>query len=415
MFGGIYLKLRHPQFLGLLLLLFASSFLANSPMMLAISTTWVFIIRSLIKAEDKWLEAELGDVYREYRKNTGAFITIERPPKHHQLTHCLNCNEELKGEYCYKCGQKGTEIDVPIGEVIQEFLRDELKIDARLGHTIIPLLFKPGLLTADYIAGRRVRYVPPLRMYVFISLVMFFLLALSSRRLDLGKMITTAGSGADSTGAVSPGDSVSQVLKEAGIGDSLITGVLKRHGIVDPSLTKDGEGSQPDTSGLSLHFTDSTETPGDTTRFLHRFEKAAEHGWDKAKEDPGKVLELAVEKFGHIMFLLLPVFALLLKLLYLRRGRYFMQHLIFSLHFHAYVFFVFSVILTINLWGSAFLKQYADYLFWLGPLYLLLAMKRFYGQKLGKTAVKFLLLSFNYGIIFILGVALAFVLSLMSL
>jgi len=415
LFGGIYLKLRHPQFLGLLIFLISAGLLSNSPAMLAVAIAWGFIIRSLVKAEDKGLEAALGDVYREYRKYTGTFITIERSPKHHQLTHCLNCNEELKGEYCYQCGQKGTEIDVPIGEVIQEFLRDELKIDARLGHTIIPLLFKPGLLTADYIAGRRVRYVPPLRMYVFISLVMFFLLALSSRHVDLGKIITNAEQEADSTGAVSPADSVSQALKEAGIGDSLITGALRRHGIVDPSLPKDGEGSQPATSGLSLNFSDSTEAPGDTTGFLHRFEKAAEHGWIKAKEDPEKVMELAVEKFGHIMFLLLPIFALLLKLLYVRRGRYFMQHLIFSLHFHAYVFFILSVILVINLWGGGFLKQHADYLFWLLPFYLLLAMKRFYGQDLGKTVVKFLLLSFNYGIIFVLGAALAFIFSLMSL
>jgi len=415
LFGGIYLKLRHPQFMGILMFLFAASFLANSPMMLAVSIAWGFILRSLIKAEDGSLEAALGEVYREYRKNTGAFITIERSPKHHQLTHCLNCNQELKGEYCYQCGQKGTEIDVPLGEVIQEFLRDELKIDARLGHTIIPLLFKPGLLTADYIAGRRVRYMPPLRMYVFISLVMFFLLAIGSRHVDMEKIITAAEQEADSTGAVSPVDSVSQALREAGIGDSLLTKALKRHGIADPSLTKDGEETQPATSGLSLHFSDSTEAQGDTTGFLHRFEKAAEHGWEKAKEDPEKVLELAVEKFGHIMFLLLPIFALLLKLLYLRRGRYFMQHLIFSLHFHAYVFFILSIILAINLWGGGFLKQHADYLFWLVPLYLLLAMKRFYGQDLGKTVIKFLLLSFNYGIIFVLGVALAFVFSLMSL
>ena len=414
LFGGIYLKLRHPQFLGLLLLLFAASFLANSPMMLAVSIVWGFILRSLIKAEDRSLDAALGDVYREYKAGTGAFITIEKSSEHRKLTHCLNCNEELRGEYCYKCGQKGTEIDVPLGEVIQEFLRDELKIDARLGHTITPLLFKPGLLTADYIAGRRVRYVPPLRMYVFISLVMFFLLAIGSRHVDMEKIITAAEQEADSTRA-SATDSVSQALREAGIGDSLITGALRRYEIEDPSLTKDGEGTQPANSGLSLHFSDSTESQGDTTGFLHRFEKAAEHGWEKAKEDPGKVLETAVEKFGHIMFLLLPIFALLLKLLYIRRGRYFMQHLIFSLHFHAYVFFILSVILAINLWGGGFLKQHADYLFWLVPLYLMLAMKRFYRQDLGKTMVKFLLLSFNYGIIFVLGVALAFVFSLMSL
>lgn len=415
LFGGIYVKLRHPQFLGFLLFLTAFSFLNNSPVQMAVFLGWVPVIFSLTKAEEMLLLSELGETYREYRGKTGIFITIARPPAHHTLTHCLNCGEELKGEYCYKCGQKGTEIDVPLGEVIQEFLRDELKIDARLNHTIIPLLFKPGLLTADYIAGRRVRYVPPLRMYVFISLVMFFLLAMGSRRFDMEKMITNAEQGSDSTKTTFAADSVAQALREAGLGDSLITNALKRHGIESPEHTRNGKEAEEAIPGLTLNLADSLEAPGDTTGFLHRFEKAAEQGWEKAREDPKELLELAVEKFGHIMFLLLPIFALLLKLLYIRRGRYYMQHLIFSLHFHAYVFFILSIILALNLWGGVFLKQHADKLFWLVPLYLLLAMKRFYGQDFGRTAVKFLLLSFNYGIIFVLGVALAFVFSMMSL
>jgi hypothetical protein len=276
------------------------------------------------------------------------------------ISHCLNCNEELKGKYCYKCGQKGTEIDVPLRELIREFLKDELKIDTRLNRTVVPLLFKPGLLTADYIAGRRVRYVPPLRMYVFVSLVMFFLLALGSRHLNLKTMVAGDEKGIDSI------ETVDEVAR-------------------------------------------------DTKGFFGRFGLAVRHGWQKARQEPERMLELAVEKFAHIMFLLLPIFALLLKLLYIRRNLCFMKHMVFALHFHAFMFVVISVILALSFWGGAFCKNQAHHLFWLVPLYLLLAMKRFYRQGLIKTALKLILLAFNYVVIFSIGVALAFIFSLMSL
>jgi len=91
---------------------------------------------------------------------------------------CLNCGTELKGPFCYYCGQPDKNLMRFFPALLRELLEDTFDFDSRFLRTIKPLLFKPGKLTRDYLDGRRFRYVPPLRLYIFSSIAFFFLAAM---------------------------------------------------------------------------------------------------------------------------------------------------------------------------------------------------------------------------------------------
>ncbi|MFT4926971.1 MAG: hypothetical protein ACI8WB_003071 [Phenylobacterium sp.] len=89
---------------------------------------------------------------------------------------CANCSTELDGPFCAKCGQPEKSMIRFFGSVVMHFLDDVFGFDSRAGRTMIPLIFRPGFLTNEYIRGRRVHYVPPLRLYFFVSIVFFLIL-----------------------------------------------------------------------------------------------------------------------------------------------------------------------------------------------------------------------------------------------
>ncbi len=89
---------------------------------------------------------------------------------------CDNCQSELDGPFCGTCGQPEQSMIRFFGSVIMHFLDDIFGFDSRAGRTLFPLIFRPGFLTNEYIRGRRVHYVPPVRLYFFMSIVFFLLL-----------------------------------------------------------------------------------------------------------------------------------------------------------------------------------------------------------------------------------------------
>ncbi len=89
--------------------------------------------------------------------------------------HCLNCGTPMPEgfHYCRECGQQRIASNESYGAIFKSFLGDYFTFDSKIAGSIKPLLFKPGYLTVEYNRGRRARYIAPLRMYIFISLVFF--------------------------------------------------------------------------------------------------------------------------------------------------------------------------------------------------------------------------------------------------
>ncbi|PKL99759.1 MAG: hypothetical protein CVV17_08830, partial [Gammaproteobacteria bacterium HGW-Gammaproteobacteria-7] len=92
---------------------------------------------------------------------------------------CGNCGAELLGEHCYRCGQPVKGLVRHFTSIVGDFLDSVFELDGRIWRTLPPLLFRPGWLSAEYFAGRRVRYVSPVRLMVFLSLLAFFVAQLA--------------------------------------------------------------------------------------------------------------------------------------------------------------------------------------------------------------------------------------------
>ncbi|WP_425389640.1 DUF3667 domain-containing protein [Ekhidna sp.] len=220
---------------------------------------------------------------------------------------CKNCQTKLEDsfKFCPNCGQEHKEKVVHFKQFILDFLGDYFTFDSLIIRSVRPLLFNPGFLTKEFIAGRRVRYIPPLRMFIFISIIFF---------LFLGPVDQSAGA---------------EKSEEA--------------------------------------------------EFLDSFFSI----W-----------------FPRLFFLLLPLFALYLFVLFRKPGRFYLTHFIFSIHFHAFAFVLLTIMVIIIDYifpSSVFLSQWSFMItIFLLEVYLLIALRKVYEQKWLTTTIKLLLLNIIY-------------------
>jgi Protein of unknown function (DUF3667) len=279
---------------------------------------------------------------------------------------CQNCGALLHGEYCSACGQHSVDLKVPLKDLLKELIEELFSFDSKLIHSFLPFLTKPGFLAAEFVAGRRTRYISPFKMYFFMSFLYFFVTALLQPPVN-----TQTGNGPLNV------DSLLASAKK----DTVVT--------IIPS------------KGMKLSFSKSDSTKS-SNRFGHRFDT----GLKKLEGNPQVFIDKLSEHTPQIVFLLLPIFALLLKLMYVRSGAYYIQHIVFAFYFHSYVFCVLLAISLLSAPGWDVVTQGANILYFAIPINLYLGLRRVYGQSRRKTFFKFTLLSGSYGCVLI-GAALA--------
>lgn len=285
---------------------------------------------------------------------------------------CPNCGDTSPGKYCPECGQARRTRLVSLREMAVDFLDDQMSLNSRLPHTLFSLLLRPGYLTEEYLRGRIASYIRPLRLYLGASVVFFLLLSFAEGRwLQVGAT-TDARGAALAAGTDSLVSALRADLGSAGAGLPEADGSwVDRIDVRTPVPALDQLVEQK-----RAHF--RRMTPGEAVREL-------------AKEFQ--------ERIPTMMFLLLPVFALLLKVLYARRSRLYVEHFVFALHLHAFAFAAFTVMLLArNGAVSSVLTLWV-------MLYTFLSMRRVYGQSALKTGVKYMALGWGYT--FVLTFALA--------
>ncbi|MDQ7054838.1 MAG: DUF3667 domain-containing protein [candidate division KSB1 bacterium] len=237
---------------------------------------------------------------------------------------------------------------MPFRQMLSEFFGDLLSFDSRLLRTLLPLLFKPGQLTRNYLAGQRIRYVPPVRLYIFISFLFFLSLAVTDVRIISIK--------------ISP----------------------------SPKTRPPSASPRADTTAAAGNAK-ASQAPGGTLeesvqqKFLKNLQTAS--------RDPQLLNQMLIGRLSRLMFILVPIFALLLKLLYRRLRGFYIQHLIFALHYHAFAFLIFTFMIGLYVLGAAALTVPIAFVL---PVYLFLAMKRVYGQSAPRTLLKGITLMAGY-------------------
>jgi len=340
-----------------------------------------------------------------------------------QPGECPNCGAHLEGAYCHRCGQSTRGVDLTMGEVAHDFLGSLVSFDSRIWRTLYLLLFLPGELTTRYLGGQRARFVPPGRLYVFVSLLYFVFLA-------------WAGGGADSL----PGG---EERLDAGATLSLITDVGDTVTVPDPLPIEGGVllvpreetpaaegGPGTDTPAVSgpvidtlavsgpvgsrplvvTHQVDEVDLALDLPGFLQPFESGIREAW----QDPSGFRRSYLRWMSYLMFLMVPIFAGIVHLAYLGRHRYFLHHLVFATHLHVVAFLVLGALGVLRVLpgfeeryvggvdASAVVGNVAALVL---AVHLFLGLRRVYGGRIWTTLLRSAFVGMAYLLVLAAGVA----------
>lgn len=308
---------------------------------------------------------------------------------HAAPANCPNCGAVVGGHFCANCGQEAILHHASTREFLHEFIGHYVALEGKLWGTVMRLLFRPGALTLEYIRGRRVRFVQPLRLYLTLSLLFFAIMKFSGGfnpgvgeedKLEtavaagaasaVGKAADAQAGAAGKLQPLTPEERRGKAAAEAAIEDMQKDFKLDESAVAArkaaPAREQDGEMND-------LNFT-VLDKEGD---FLSRW-PALRHKWQAFEALPGgEKGTVFTEGFYHYapyaIFCLMPVFALMLKVLYLGSGKRFGEHLLFALHTNAFAFFIYSVILLMPF-------GFVNFVLWCWLLgYLPWAMRRVYG------------------------------------
>jgi uncharacterized protein YoxC len=398
---------------------------------------------------------------------------------------CENCHLPLSGPFCANCGQEADSKLKYFWVVIMHLLDDIFSFDSRASRTLFPLLTRPAFLTNEYFAGRRVHYVPPLRLYLFISII-FFLTLKFFIAADNNKTITVSDKQAlitqvkshikglktersevekkqeasnDVIGNISTLDADiakftvylddlnsdyslgnnKQIIKltrelielefdqikedlpadEKERFDSLIASRLKAK-----DGTKNNEGiniANNDDGTLSFDFL-SDEKNKKVNAFAKELTDKAEKAFNT---DTGPLIEQVIGKLPQLMFILLPLFAVLLKVMFIFSKRLYMEHLTVALHSHSFIFIAIllsEVLDALNDYLEPTYSTLASFtgvvaggiLLWI-PIYLFLMQRKVYRQGYFFTLVKFTIIATIYSFMILLTGLVAVVWGLMGI
>jgi hypothetical protein len=312
---------------------------------------------------------------------------------------CLNCGAPLAGEYCAACGQRHEPHVHSLGHFLGEAFESITHADSRLWRTLGYLLVKPGRLTREFFDGRRARYLPPFRLYLVISLVFFVIAGLPGfldADLQPGQSERVAGLNAAAAALEEDekdNPEMAQVaagLREAAAKEQARIDALRASGADEATIARESR---------------------DTVRvdFCEKFqEPRPDGGWNyaamnafckKISAATGRELMASiVHNIPRAMFVLLPLLALVMKLMYWWPKRFYVEHLLFLVHNHAFVFLALAIVAlltSIPVVGTHL--EILDGLIWLYMIwYIFRAMRVYYGQSRFLTFAKYLTIGFSY-------------------
>lgn len=302
---------------------------------------------------------------------------------------CKNCDSELLGEFCHVCGQQDRQYIRSIFAVVGDLMGEISHWDSRFYRTLTSLFMRPAFLTQEFVRGRHASYVPPLRLYFFISLISFLVL---TTLIDFDNVATLQ--------TETTPEQQAELEKKLNETDQK----LAEQGIKVPPRPDVSEITNPfERLRVSLPFA----TPEQEQQIEQRIRELA--------EEPKVLIKRLVSLAPQMMLIMLPFWALFLKLIYVFSGRYYLEHLSAALHTHAFLLLS-LMILTVLAKGSTWAADATGYvvieetidwaenilLVWMVS-YMLFTQKLFYAQGWLMTLFKFALSGIAY--IFLLSFA----------
>lgn len=363
---------------------------------------------------------------------------------------CQNCGSPLLGEHCYACGQPVKGLVRHFTSIIGDFLDTIFNIDARVFRTLWPLFAKPGYLSNEYFAGHRIRYVSPVRLFVFLSIVTFFVAQVSvdfsgmkvgmdggnediaaaktvqevqqRRDVALAELEKAKRDTSDTPGVAVGLDAAATAIKSQADRRIEALQAASKAGAPapPPGLPPPGEGDD------TISFNDKPWDPKTNPLRISWLPEAANrklneqvgHFRDnvrRGEQDPNLIKDAVLSTVPTTLFVMLPLFALMLKIAYAFKRRLYMEHLIVALHSHAFLCLALLVLFLLMAVQDAigamegpvrsFIRLCEVALAIWMPLYLLIMQKRVYGQGWTMTLLKYCVLGLCYTVLLSIGAA----------
>lgn len=339
-------------------------------------------------------------------------------PEADTMGTCPNCHSLVMGPFCSSCGQPQDTHRRTIGKLIGDLLIDIASFDSRVMRTGWALLFRPGELACAFREGRTQRYVPAVRLYLFVSLAFFLFLSVSGvslLQLELkygaetvaadaqGRVYAVENGGkrllpnlvADNAGNVFRTEDGKRVNKDGRKVGKTTYALYANASLFEPAgKVKPGTKSVA-RSALDRELLDAGARP-DEEGWVSRHIAAAMHRLDA---DPGALNEPMTVWIPRMLFLLLPLFALLLRAFFsgTRQNFYFVDHLVFSLDLHSFAFVLLMVMVALT--GIRPDMHVGMLLFVVLAIYFLLALRRFYRQSWIRTGLKGIGIAATYSVL----------------
>lgn len=375
---------------------------------------------------------------------------------------CENCGASLYGEHCHVCGQPTKGLVRRFSSVLGDFFDTVLNIDSRVLRTIGPLLAKPGFLSLEYFAGRRVRYVTPMRLFLFLSLLAFFAIQGSIEFNEQSQLVRIDAEPDDIDGASTP-EQVTKLTDQAlreldkarkevaqvpagAVGIDIARDAVRDRATQRIAYLKSVEAARsagkpppeaPRQSGKNIDFPVNGKPwdpksnpvtfawlPAPLNTLLNR---RMGHARDvlKASNSEKPWVDALFNVLPQTLIVLMPLFALMLKLAYWFKRRLYMEHLIVALHSHGFISLALTLVIALY-WLQAWLAPTPGFFNgvfgwaiglaagWI-PAYLLLMQKRVYGQGWPMTLAKYCVLGLCYTVLLSFGLLGAILVGLLTL
>jgi len=295
------------------------------------------------------------------RKSQRGWLSRRRAEDLPPFTQCENCGNQLNGHYCSQCGQAAVDYRRSIGHVLLDVLNEFLNWDSKFFASIGLLLTRPWRLTNEFISGKRVRHVHPLRLYLLASVLFFFAVNYAAKGLRFEPGKVTADKRPEVAAAVA--DKRAEIEKELNQknltpkqreealkaldywtsaspspGASASAGEIVSPGPAEATASP-GEsarrtyGAIGDRPFIAFDEKESSSTPFERWLEARAKEKMGEHGTKM-----GLFITTLLSNLPYMMLCCIPLFAFVLKALYVRRRIFYIDHLIYALHIHSFFY-----------------------------------------------------------------------------
>jgi hypothetical protein len=376
------------------------------------------------------------------------------------LTHCENCGTQLTGLYCAQCGQPAIDYRRSFRHVIVDVLDSFLNWDSKFFHTIALLMTRPWRLTTEFLAGRRMKYLHPARLYLLTSIVFFFVVTYGIKSIKIDPAHFSSKQREEVKNELErenvPPETVAKVddLLERGFFSpkrrSQIEEQLKKPDLTPKQRARlEQKLKIGDEISANIQNAMKDMSPDIQDKVSRAMEEAAkknpnagiqinnskEHS-KAPKNDFEKWIESrAKEKFGesgdkaqlffitlfsnlpYMMLACIPLFALVLKILYIRKHVFYIDHLVYALHIHTFAYLATMLIVLLTLWLNRIMPGviagWIIALLWITfAVQILLSIRRVYRQGWFFTLFKFFVGGFVYLIVLCMALATTFFITL---